>query len=119
MRKPKFLFRLPFSLTAINSEKYKIEELKLDFGDLDGVELLTNGQLKKVMEGVLSDPCPLGAKSCVTTSDCNRDDACQGVLDCCSATLGDNCTWDSTCEVVQSCMDKPVGGGKWCKYNPV
>jgi hypothetical protein len=62
---------------------------------------------------------PFGAKSCVSTSDCNRGDACQGIPGCCSATLGDTCTSDSTCGVGQSCMDKPVGGGKWCNYNPV
>lgn len=93
-----------------------MKKLKLELGNL-GADSLTQDELKKVMGGVLSYQCPIGSKKCVTNSDCGTGEACQGIQGCCTATLGDTCTSDSTCGNNQKCMSKPVGGGKWCNYS--
>ena len=91
-----------------------MEKLKLDLGNLPGVELLTKDQLKKVMGGVLSYSCPLGSSKCVTNSDCGFQQACKGIDGCCESGLGDSCTDNTDCGNNLKCKSNPYGAGNWC-----
>ena len=61
-----------------------MKKLKLNFSNVDGVNILTREQLKKVIGGVVAPSCEGG---CTQDSDCEKGEYCD-LQNPCSTTKG-------------------------------